>query len=292
MKPRARTTRSRKTRNPIFTAAPFLALLAAAGALAFWAIDHTPGPGRADGAGHPVDPMSRPPLHTDADAAPPPLEAENAALVASKTQSLAPKSNELDLGANGKANGLEVTSVQARHNRNRSPLESSPGYYPPADPESLSVITGRRDAPEVSLELSGGATSLEALARAFLAAVEVKDERALHAMRVSRAEYETILWPEFPQSRPITHIPVREAWGFETARSLAGASRAAGTYGGKHLTFLRVDYARTETFRNFNLLRDVRILIREPRGGQVLGLATMPSVVERHGRYKALIYKD
>ena len=236
--------------------------------------------------------MSQPPLHADAGAAPPPPEAENAALVASKTQSLAPKSNELDLGANGRANGLEVTSVQARHNQNRSPLESSPGYYPPADPESLSVITGRRDAPAVSLELSGGATSLEALARAFLAAVEAKDERALHDLRVTRAEFETILWPEFPASRPITHIPVSEAWGFETARSLAGASRAAGSYGGRHLTFLRVDYARTDTFRNFNLLRDVRILIRDPRDNRAIGLAYVPSVVERHGRYKALIFKD
>jgi len=290
MRPRTGNVRSRAKKSPVLAAAPLLLVLLVVGAVAWWAIDHAPSPVRADGAGHPVDPSSQPPLHTDAGAAPPPLEAENAALVAPKTQSLAPKSNDLDLGANGNANGLEVTGVQAR--RNRSPLEDSPGYYPPADPESLSVITGRRDAPAVSMELSGGATSLEGLAGAFLAGLEHQDERALHALRVTRAEFETILWPEFPESRPITHIPVSEAWGFETAKSLAGASRAVGSFGGRHLAFLRVDYARTETFRNFDLLRDVRILIRDPRDGRAIGLAYVPSVVERHGRYKALIFKD
>jgi hypothetical protein len=198
----------------------------------------------------------------------------------------------LDLGANGKANGLEVTGIQARHNRYRSALEDSPGYYPPADPESLSAVTGRRDAPEVHVELSGGCPSLEDLAKALLAGIERKDERALHALRVTRSEFETILWPEFPQSRPITHIPVSEAWGFATAKSLAGASRTVGFYGGRPLTLLRADYSHADSFRNFTLLRDVRILIRDPRDGKVVGLAVAPSVVERHGRYKALIYRD
>jgi hypothetical protein len=185
---------------------------------------------------------------------------------------------------------LEATGVKAR--RNRSPLEGSPGYYPPEDPESLSVITGRREAPEVHVELSGGCPSLEAFARAFLTGLERKDERALHALRVTRSEFETILWPEFPQSRPITHIPLSEAWGFATAKSLAGVSRTVGTYGGRHLTLLSADYAHAESFRNFTLLRDVRILIRDPRDGRMVPLAVAPSVVERHGRYKALIFKD
>src|SRR5262245_5385813 len=36
--------------------------------------------------------------------------------------------------------------------RSASPLTRSPGYYPPDDPESLSVQTGRREAPLVDLE--------------------------------------------------------------------------------------------------------------------------------------------
>jgi hypothetical protein len=187
---------------------------------------------------------------------------------------------------------LEVTGIQARHSRPRSPLESSPGYYPPADPESLSVLRGRRDAPKVDAELSGGMPSLDGLGRAILEGLERRDERSLHALRVTRAEFATIVWPELPESRPITHIPVDEAWGMATAQSLAGAGRTVGLYGGRKLTFLRADYSRAETFTNFVLLRGVRILIRDPRDGRLVGLAMAPTVIERHGRYKALIFKD
>jgi len=187
---------------------------------------------------------------------------------------------------------LEVTGIQARHPQLRSRLESSPGYYPPADPESMSVVTGHRDAPPVSLELSGGASSLDDLAKQIVTGISRRDPSVLHALRVSRPEFETIVWPELPQSRPITHIPVSEVWGMQTAQCVAGVDRTISLFGGRRLTFLRVDYAHGEPFRNFTLLRDVRILIRDPRDGRLTGLTVMPSVLERHGLYKALIYKD
>lgn len=253
-----------------------LLVLLAVGALAFWGIDQTPGgPSRPESAaGAPRNPE------------------EPAALVAPKTQSLAPKTDEMDVGAHGSSNGLEVTGVQARHMDHRSPLESAPGYYPPADPESLSVVRGRRNAVPVDMELSGGAPSLEALARGLLAGIEKRDEHALHALRVTREEFSTIVWPELPQSRPITHIPISEVWGLGLAQSHAGAGRTIGAYGGRPLTLLRADYGHEEPFLNYTLLRDVRILIRDSRDGGMVGLRFMPSVIQRHGRYKALIFKD
>src|SRR6185503_6980833 len=164
-------------------------LLAALGAVAWWWIDHA--------------------SHTATSVVSHPTEL--AALVAPKTQSLAPKTTELDVGANGRS-GLEVTGNQARQIQARSPLESSPGYYPPADPESLAAVNGRRDAPPVEGEFSGGAASLEDLAREILAGLEQNDERALHALRVTQDEFERIIWPEMPQSRPITNIPFSEVW--------------------------------------------------------------------------------
>jgi hypothetical protein len=187
---------------------------------------------------------------------------------------------------------LEVTGVPARHPELRSRLESSPGYYPPADPESMSVVNGRRDAPEVSLELTGGAGSLNELARQIVDRIGHRDPAGLHALRVSREEFATIVWPELPQSRPITHIPVSEVWGMQTAQCIAGVDRTISMFSGRRITFMRVDYSHEEPFRNFTLLRDVRILIRDPRDGRVVGLTMMPSVMERRGRYKALTYKD
>ncbi len=250
-----------------------LALLVAAGAVGLVAFYHP------SGAGRPVE---------DAGAS---SSQETAALGAPKPQSLEPETNQLDDRANG-SSGLDNTGAPARHPQLRSRLESSPGYYPPADPESMSVITGHRDAPLVSLELTGAATSLEGLAREVVTGISRKDPAALHALRASREEFETIVWPELPQSRPITHIPVSEVWGMQTAECLAGVDRTVGRYGGHHITFMRVDYGTEEPFRNFTLLRDVRILIRDPRDLRMVALTVMPSVLVRHGRYKALLFKD
>jgi hypothetical protein len=183
-------------------------------------------------------------------------------------------------------------AVQGPPPRPRSPLERSPGYSPPADPESSSVLTGRRNAPAVSLELGGGARSIGALARNLLAAIQARDERAMHAQRLTFGEFEVICWPEFPQSRPITRITATDAWEFSLTSSLAGAGRTVGLYGGHELELVRVDVDRTEEFRNFRLHRGVVIVARDTVDGSEVSLHFLPSVVERHGRFKALLYHD
>jgi len=176
--------------------------------------------------------------------------------------------------------------------RPRSPLEHSPGYYPPADPESASVYAGRRNAPAVSLEMEGGATSVRALARELLDAIQAKDERAMHALRLTRHEFGVICWPEFPQSRPVTRITADDAWEFSLPTSLAGAGRTIGLYGGRSFELVRVDVDRVEPYRNFSLHRGVAIVARDAADGSLVSLRFVPSIVERHGRFKALLYKD
>jgi len=180
----------------------------------------------------------------------------------------------------------------ARSTLHRSPLERSPGYYPPDDPESLSVLTGRRDAPEVSLELTGGAPSLDALGRAILAALHDRDEAALSTLLVTRQEFETICWREFPESRPVTHITAQDAWWMSSNASRAGASRMVGVYGGRPLELLEVERAGSFPYRNFVRHYGVTLVVRDRATGEVLDIASAPSLIERDGRFKVLIYKD
>jgi hypothetical protein len=174
----------------------------------------------------------------------------------------------------------------------RSPLQRSPGYYPPDDPESLSVVTGRRRAQAVDLDLDGGARTIEDLARHVLAAIHARDERALHALRLTRREFETICWPEFPESRPITRITAADAWDLSLPTSLAGAGRTVGTYGGRPLELIRVDVAHRQPYRNFRLHRGVVIVARDGADGSEIGIRFLPSIVERNGRFKALLFHD
>lgn len=154
------------------------------------------------------------------------------------------------------------------------------------------MITGRREAPPVDLELSGGASSLTDLAQELLAAVDARDEYALAALRLTKHEFAVICWPEFPESRPITHITVDDAWMFSATQSQAGASRTVGLYGGRNLELERIETDGPFAYRNFVRHRNVVLVVRDVDRGEEIRLRFVPSVIERHGRFKALLYKD
>lgn len=176
--------------------------------------------------------------------------------------------------------------------RPRSPLEQSPGYYPPPDPESLSVVRGRRDARPVSVELTGGAASVKGLVALVLAGLSAKDGQALQELRVTKAEFATIFWPEFPQSRPVTNITVDDAWEMQITQNGSGVNRTISEHGGKQLELIRVDHDPAIPYTNFKMYSNVRIVTRDVATGEQVVLRFAPSFVERHGRYKVLIYKD
>jgi hypothetical protein len=139
---------------------------------------------------------------------------------------------------------------------------------------------------------TGGAPSLREFALELLAALNAGNEPALHHLRVTREEFERILWPEFPESRPITNITAEDAWSMSAPRSVSGASRAVGRYGGKNLLLQRIDYERPQEFTNFVLYRGVTIVATEAATGEQHLLRLAPSVADRSGRFKALLFAD
>ncbi len=184
------------------------------------------------------------------------------------------------------------TAVAPPSRAGGSPLRNAPGYFPPADPESSSVRLGRREAPEVPGLFRGGAASLEEFGRSVVTALNAKDETALHGLRVTRGEFETILWREFPESRPVTRITAEDAWEMSEPSSMAGASRTVGLHGGRRLRFLTIESASIQTFTNFFLHRDVVIAAVDEGTAEVHKITMAPSVAERKGRFKALLYRD
>jgi hypothetical protein len=176
--------------------------------------------------------------------------------------------------------------------KGRSALRSVPGYAPPYDPEWRAARTGRRAAAAVDRPLEGGASQLDELASAILAGLLARDAAALQAVRVTRAEFEVILWPEFPQSRPYLKIPVHEVWGFQDARSHQGVKEALARFGGRELAFEGLRWGRRLPYTNFTLYRDLVIEARDPRTGEPVDVDVAPAVVERQGRFKVLVYDD
>ena len=149
-------------------------------------------------------------------------------------------------------------------------------------------IVSRNDA----YALSGTYPSADELAQAILDALTVNDSAPLHALHISREEFEKLFWPEFPQSRPATGIDAADAWGFHYAACCDGISEGLTKWGGRslHLQHVRYDIGFAP-YTNFSLYHGVVIQAVDDRGESVdVPIATV--FVERQGRWKVYMFNS
>ena len=166
------------------------------------------------------------------------------------------------------------------------------GWYPPADPESASVRLGRREAPLVSAAFTGGRRSLGALGRAIVKGVSDNAPDSLLALCITKQEFETILWPEFPQSRPATGLLPMDGWRVLNNRLVSGTRGAAADWGGQPWTFVRIEAtAGVQEFRNFDLHRGIVIVVKDAAGTEQR-LDFLRTVAERKGVFKIYSVRD
>jgi hypothetical protein len=186
------------------------------------------------------------------------------------------------------ASAIEATGTGAAPRTAPVPsTRNSPGWTPVVDPESASVLLGRRlNAPHVRMPFTGGAGSLEELGRAACRALSRNQLDSLRALCVTEAEFREILWREFPNSRPVTGLTWEDGWMFLNARLLSGTGGAIADHGGRPLTFVR--FERTDTtraFRNFRLHHGL-VLVARDDDGRLVRQTWLRSVAERRGRFK------
>ena len=172
-----------------------------------------------------------------------------------------------------------------------SVLTNEPGYVPPADPDSAAVRTGHRPAPPVALKFDGGAKSLDALARSVLRAAAAGDRTTLAHLCVTRREFAEIMWPEFPQSRPVTGATADDGWYFLVRRNQGGVGRLLGDWNGKPLTLVRVEHGAFESYRNFRLHRGLTI-VAKTQEGEIVRVDDLRTVAERKGVFKIYSMRD
>lgn len=177
-----------------------------------------------------------------------------------------------------------------QHPRYQSAFSNAPGYALPYDPEWRSVVRGRREVDPVEHEFEGGERSMEELAAAFVAALEDGSEQALFDLRVNRHEFEAILWPEFPQSRPYLKITTNDAWMLHHSASLSGIRMIAASYRGHELELVDVAFEDAFEYTNFTMFRNVVIRVRDRATQTEHDIQAIPAIVSRNGRYKAYMY--
>jgi hypothetical protein len=174
----------------------------------------------------------------------------------------------------------------------KSALADAPGYVPPDDPEIESVQRGFRIVDPIDAPFVGGEKSLDILAEKILAGIQANDGPKLHDLRITRDEFETILWPEFPQSRPVTNIASENAWFFLYHHCTGGINKTLQEWGGTNLEFKGVSFTKGVThYTNFSSYEGLLIHAVTNQGHEVI-LDFADTVVERNGSWKVYIYKD
>ena len=165
-------------------------------------------------------------------------------------------------------------------------VKDSPGYRPLVDPESMSVVIGRRlNAPLVSQPFTGGALSLGELGRAVVRMLNHDQADSLLGLCITESEFKNILWQEFPQSRPVTHLEWLDGWKALFVRHRGGVSGAIRDRGLEHYEFVRMESRDTvASYKNFRLHNAMVLVVRSD--GREQELRWIRSVAERKGRFK------
>jgi len=172
-------------------------------------------------------------------------------------------------------------------------LRELPGYVPLVDPESSAVVLGRRaNAPLVRKPFKGGAKSLKELGQMICKVFEDTPKLdSLMQLTVTEDEFNDILWPEFPQSRPVTGLKAEDGWRVLYPRLLNGCNSALIDYAGGYWEFLRFDVDSVMKYRNFTLHHGVTMVVRDAAGAETR-MNWLRSIAERKGRFKIYSTKD
>lgn len=165
-------------------------------------------------------------------------------------------------------------------------LKQSPGYVPLVDPESSSVRIGRRlNAPLVSRPFVAGARSLDDLGCAATRMLNHDRADSLIGLCITEAEFREILWREFPQSRPATHLEWLDGWKALYIRHRGGVTGAIRDRADQYYEYVRIESRDTPAiYRNFKLHNSIVLVVRV--GGREQELRWIRSVAERKGRFK------
>ncbi len=168
----------------------------------------------------------------------------------------------------------------------------SPGYHPANDPEADAVRTGRRRAALVNRSFVGGETSPELLAQAILDALRSEDFNALQTLRITPDEFAEIMWPEFPQSRPLCNNRVDDVFFFLDRTCHSGLTLGLSLWGGQDLRLLGITYqVGRAPYANFTLYHGVNIHVLRPDGTEAT-IRFVRSFAERKGIWKIYSLKD
>ncbi|MEZ4650155.1 MAG: hypothetical protein R3E97_15495 [Candidatus Eisenbacteria bacterium] len=175
----------------------------------------------------------------------------------------------------------------------KSRFAGQEGFEAADDPERDSVIRGRREAPEVQGDLDGGVRGFDKLIGEIMTALDNQDARAFTYLRISGHDYQKFCWPEFPESRPVTNIPVNESWFFLERRCQGGINSGINRFGDLGYYPVRIEFKEGRAdYRNFRFWKGMVIHAKRAGSDEEVAIDFAEVVIERNGLFKVYAFED
>ena len=141
----------------------------------------------------------------------------------------------------------------------------------------------------------GSATSLDELGRGVMDAFERGDHEALERYRLTEAEHNDEIWPEFPAARAEPPFPVDLAWRNIQLRNQRAVRRNSSTLaaarGAGPVEYRDVECeGEVDAYATFSVLTDCHV--RFAIAGRPYKMQLFKHVLVRRGGYKIVRYYD
>src|SRR5688500_1978013 len=173
--------------------------------------------------------------------------------------------------------------------REDSVNRAQPGYViDSVFPVEEEIRRFQRALGERPRSLSGGARDRTSLVRAFVQAIERRDERALRGLVISQAEFGYLIYPDSPNARPPYRLSPDIVWLQRSAATDKAVTRLLSQFGGRTLRFdgYVCDEASERQGRNQLWVRCLVRRAENQRESRMLRL--FGPIVERDGQFKFL----
>lgn len=148
-----------------------------------------------------------------------------------------------------------------------------------------------RDGLPIVSQLSGGATSREALVRRFVRAIARRDTTSVRALVLSRAEFAYLYYPHSPFTRAPHKQMAGLVWFLAQANSSKGITRAFQRLGGQPLGYGGHRCNVRPKRQGPNLIWE-DCVVRLVDGDAHAELRLFGSIIERDGRLKFVSYAN
>jgi hypothetical protein len=138
--------------------------------------------------------------------------------------------------------------------------------------------------------LANTLSSDEAAAAAVLTALEHRDRDALLALSVTQEEFETVVWPTLPASRPEVGVSSAYLWQDTHTRGSAHLDETLRRWGGRRLRLVRVEFRGATTDHGaYTLSRKTHLVVRAESGAETT-VRLFGSMIRQRGSSKIYSY--